>query len=125
MVSNFKKNLMILLIWLILALIIIAISSVMVYLKWVTLTEKSVYIFACGVILFLMLGFLSGNIKQAKGLYNGIMLSFIVLIIIVLIQFLGLSETFSLNVLSKYAVFLLSGGLGGIFGVNFKPVVKN
>ncbi len=124
MIRNFKKDFMILLIWLILSLIIIAISSIFVYFKWIDVTGKSVYIFASGVILFIILGFLSGNIKQSKGIYNGMMISFFILIIIVLIQYLGLNSKFSLNILSKYVIFLLSGGLGGIFGVNFKPIVK-
>ncbi|QVK16911.1 TIGR04086 family membrane protein [Mycoplasmatota bacterium] len=124
MINNFKKNVTILLIWLILSLIIIAVSSILVYFKIVSVEDKSIYIFVTGVLLFIILGFLSGNIKQAKGLLNGIMLSIFMIIILLLIQFLGLESKMSLSTIAKYGIFILSGGLGGIFGVNFKPIVK-
>lgn len=124
MINNFKKNFTILLIWLILSLFIIAISSILVYFKVVDVEEKSIYIFASGVVLFILLGFLSGNIKQAKGLLNGILLSLFIIVILILIQFLGLESKIDLSIIAKYAIFILSGGLGGILGVNFKPVVK-
>ncbi len=124
MTSNFKKNIFILLIWLILSLIIIAASSILVYFKLISINEKSIYIFVCGIILFIILGFVSGNIKQKKGLLNGLLMSLFVIIILILVQFLGFNEKLSLSLLAKYLVFMLSGGLGGIFGVNFKPVER-
>jgi len=124
MVNNFKKNFIILLIWLILSLIIIAMSSIFVYFKWIDVEGKSIYIFICGIVLFIILGFLSGNIKQTKGLLNGMTLSLFVVMILILIQFLGLESKLTLGNIAKYAVFLLSSGLGGIFGVNFKPIIK-
>ncbi len=122
--NSFKKNLSILLIWLILALIIISISSILVYFNVIKVGEKSFYLYFCSILLFLILGFLSGNIKQKKGLVNGIMYSIFVIIILMLIQILGFEEKLSLNLTAKYVVLILSSGLGGIFGVNFKPVIK-
>lgn len=119
-----KKNIMILLIWLILCLIIITISAIFVYFRLINVSSNSIYIFLCGIIVFLLLGFLSGNIKQNKGLFNGIAFSVFVLIVLSLIQFLGLESKFTLSILTKYVIFLLTGGLGGIFGVNFKPIVE-
>ncbi len=122
--ANFKKNIMILLIWLILCLIIISISAILVYFKLINVTPNSLYIFLCGLIVFLLLGFLSGNIKGNKGLHSGITFSVFILIILLLIQFLGFETKFSLSIFTKYVIFLLTGGLGGILGVNFKPMVN-
>lgn len=119
-----KKNLSILLIWLILTLIIIFISSLFIYFEVVNVSNKSIYIFICGLIIFIILGFLNGNIKREKGLLNGMLSALIVVVVLFLIQLLGFEEKFSFDLFIKYLVFILSSGLGGIFGVNFKPIVK-
>lgn len=119
-----KKNLSILLIWLIISLIIIFISSIFIYFKVINVSDKSIYIFICGILIFIILGFLNGNIKQNKGLLNGMLSALIVVLILFLIHLLGFEEKFSFDLFIKYVVFILSSGLGGIFGVNFKPIVK-
>ena len=122
--TSLKKNFFILLIWLIISLIIIAISSIIVIYKVIDISDKSPYVYGCGILLFLILGFLTGNIKQKKGLINGIIGGLVVTVILVLIQFLGFEAKVTLGLITRYIVFILSSGLGGIFGVNFKPILK-
>ncbi|HEY8364742.1 MAG TPA: TIGR04086 family membrane protein [Haloplasmataceae bacterium] len=119
-----KKDFFILLIWLLISLFIIAISSVLIYYKIIDVSQNSVYVFACGVILFLFLGFLSGNIRQKKGLLNGILYALSIMIVLFLIQILGFDEKITFQLILKYLIYTLSSGLGGILGVNFKPLIK-
>jgi putative membrane protein (TIGR04086 family) len=122
--SNYKKNILVLLIWLILTLIIITISSIFIYFKVINITDKSIYIFICGITIFVILGFLSGNMNQKKGLVNGMLFALFIVTILFLIFLLGFEDKFTFDLFIKYLVFILSAGLGGVIGVNFKPVVK-
>lgn len=124
MLGKFKKDFFILLIWLLIALFIIAISTVLTYFKVIDISKNTVYVFICGVILFIILGFLCGNIKQKKGLLNGMILAVIITIILLLIRILGMEEKITFDIILKYIIYTLSSGFGGIFGVNFKPIVK-
>ena len=121
---NFKKNISILLIWLLLSFIIILISAIFVYAKIINLSDKPIYIFLLGILIFIILGFLSGNIKQNKGLLNGVVQAFILVVLLFFIHLLGSDNKFSFDLTVKYLIYILSAGFGGIIGVNFKPLVK-
>lgn len=126
MLLNFKKNIVILLIWLFISLIIAIISTILAVMRVVDINnpDKSIYIFICAIVCFIILGFLSGNIHQKKGLYNSISLSIFVIIIFSLINYLGFEDKYSYQILPKYFALVLSSGLGGVFGVNFKSLIK-
>lgn len=124
MVKNVKTNFIILLIWFIISLIIFTISSLFTYFGSIDISNKSIFVYLLGVLIFFVLGLLSGNIKQNNGLFNGIIFSVVVIIILMLYYFLGLEKKFSLDILIKSIVFILSSGLGGVIGVNFKPLIK-
>ncbi|NLG81712.1 MAG: TIGR04086 family membrane protein [Bacilli bacterium] len=119
-----KRDLFIILVWFIISLIILTISTILVYTQVINISGRSVFLFINGVLLFLILGFLVGNIKQKKGLVSGVLYGIIIVIILMLIQVLGFEDKLTLNLLSKYLVFILSTGVGGSLGVNFKPIVK-
>jgi putative membrane protein (TIGR04086 family) len=123
MLKKFKSNLIILLIWFIVSLVIISITAVFVHFNVLDHNNKIV-IFIIGLFLFLLLGFLSGNINQTKGLLNGIITAFIAMVILSLLFLLGYNDKITLDIIVKLAIFMLSSGLGGIFGVNFKSIIK-
>ena len=70
---------------------------------------------------FLLLGFLYSNFIHKKGLLIGIITGFIHIFLINLIGFLALGE-FSFKLL-PYSIFIISCGIGGILGVNFKKII--
>jgi putative membrane protein (TIGR04086 family) len=123
MVKNLKTNVIILLMWFMISLILVTIASVLAYFRIIDV-KNSLFILISGIIIFVILGFLSGNIKRSKGLISGLTLALIVIIILVLLQFLGFEEKFSLEKAIKFAIFLVSSAFGGIIGVNFAPLVR-
>jgi len=119
-----KRDLFIILVWFIISLIILTITTILVYTQVINISGRSIFLFINGVLLFLTLGFLVGNVKQKKGLINGILYGLVIVIILMLIQVLCFNDKLTLNLLAKYLVFILSTAVGGSLGVNFKPIVK-
>lgn len=70
---------------------------------------------------FLLLGFLYSNYIHKKGLIIGLATGCIHILLINLIGLLALGE-FSFKVL-PYSIFIISCGIGGILGVNFKKII--
>lgn len=66
-------------------------------------------------------GFYASKKIKEKGLIYGILVGFIYIVCLMIIVFLA-KETFSFEIEMIYKVLLvsLSGGIGGVLGVNFK-----
>jgi putative membrane protein (TIGR04086 family) len=85
-------------------------------------SKIGLYSFITSLIIFLVLGFIGGNIKNKNGLVNGFIISLIFVVIFVVISFF--TKSLQISHIVRYIIMLLAGGLGGIIGVNFKPLVK-
>lgn len=75
--------------------------------------------FLIGLILFLVLGFFSGNIEQKKGWIAGLSSALVVIIFVIIIQLFA-KDPFTFDRVLKYLAYLSAGTFGGILGVNFK-----
>ncbi len=67
-------------------------------------------------------GYLIGKNSKQKGWLEGIKLSGIVIVILVLFKYLGLQDKFSITHLVYYLILIISCTLGGMIGINRKKV---
>ncbi len=75
-----------------------------------------------GGLIFFIIGFLSSNHHQKKGILTSFLYSFIIVIILFLI--INLTNTkYNPLIIVKYLIFIISSIIGGIFGVNVKKLV--
>ncbi len=110
------------LISLILSIIISLLTAVYFYFSDSTVNPKNVTLFV-GIIAFATIGFLFSNYRHKKGLLSGIIIGFITSIVIILILVLMGEQIKGLTYL-KYSIYIISSGVFGIFGVNFKKIIK-
>ena len=70
-----------------------------------------------------IVGFFSGNIEQKKGWVAGMTTALVIIILFILVKlFAHTSLTFEMVL--KYLAFLLLGALGGMIGVNIRPLIR-
>lgn len=67
-------------------------------------------------------GYLIGKSSKQKGWLEGIKLSGIVIIILVLFKYLGLQDKFSINNLIYYLILIISCTLGSMIGISKKKI---
>lgn len=70
---------------------------------------------------YLVLGMLAANAIHKKGLLVGLLVSFLTLLAIHLIYLLSLGS-FNFKILPSI-IYIISSGIGGILGVNFKKII--
>lgn len=76
---------------------------------------------AIGASLFIILGFLYGNVIHKRGLLIGIIIGITHIFLLYLIIFLATSA-FNFN-LFLFFIYLISSIIGAIFGINFKKII--
>lgn len=79
--------------------------------------------FILGIIAFLLLGLISGNIAQKNGLLEGLISALIIILIALLINLFARVD-FNFRTFLKCVTYLTASSLGGVIGVNFKPIKK-
>lgn len=67
-------------------------------------------------------GYLIGKNSKQKGWLEGIKLSGIVIVILVLFKYLGLQDKFSIDHLIYYLILIISCTLGSMIGINRKKI---
>ncbi len=82
--------------------------------------QNSNYTYIIGIILLFTSGFIISNHIGSKGFIVGFIQSIIILSIFSLIKLLALETDFNFSTIIKYSIYLLSGCLGGVLGVNIK-----
>jgi putative membrane protein (TIGR04086 family) len=122
MVSNLKANIMILITGAIISLVILLGLNLILNLNEFQEAKIDLFTFIASILIFLFLGLLSGNIKQKSGLVNGVLFSTVFVVIFIIISIF--TKTLDFSHIVRYIIMILTGGLGGIIGVNFKPIVK-
>ena len=80
--------------------------------------------FIIGIICFLLLGLLSGNLAQKNGLLEGLIAALIIILITLIINLFAKVD-FNFRTFLKCVTYLTASSLGGVVGVNFKPIKKN
>lgn len=79
--------------------------------------------FIMGVIAFLLLGFFAGNVAQKNGLLEGLIAALVIILITLIINFFVHVPFIARNFV-KTVSYLTAASLGGIIGVNFRPIIK-
>ncbi len=126
MKTTTKKILSSFILWILFTTIIVFIFGMFFQFNIISGNEKSFNMttFFASILIFLILGTFAGNIHNKKGILVGLLYSLIVLGIVQLFSFLGLNQTFDVKDLLKISIQILSSMLGGMLGVNFKPIIK-
>jgi len=74
-----------------------------------------------GIISFFILGFISANNHQKKGILTGLFASLFIIVIVLIINILS-KENLEFKSYLKYLLLILSSSFGGMIGVNIKPL---
>ncbi len=125
MKNSIKQKLIVYLFFLLILSIFIAIYALLIYTNKIAGDKKSfnTYTFIIGIVSFLILGLLSGNCAQKNGLLEGLLAALIIILISLVINFFTEVPFISKSFI-KIATYLISASLGGIIGVNFKPMIR-
>lgn len=103
------------------------IYSLLIYYGKLSSSGKSfnIWTFLIGIVSFYFLGLFSGNCAQKNGLIEGLTAALIIILLSLLANLI-IKQPLVTKSFVKTASFLVSASLGGIMGVNFKPVlIKN
>lgn len=103
------------------------IYSLLIYYGKLSSSGKSfnIWTFLIGIVSFYFLGLFSGNCAQKNGLIEGLTAALIIILLSLLANLI-IKQPLVTRSFVKTASFLVSASLGGIMGVNFKPVlIKN
>lgn len=73
------------------------------------------------ICIFLVMNIFNSINKEKKGYLQGIILSSIFILLMVLIKYIFISSTFRISTFIYYVILLISGIFGGMIGINKKP----
>lgn len=79
--------------------------------------------FILGLVSFFMLGFVAANIAQKNGLMEGLVAALVIILITLLVNLI-VRVDFNFRTFVKTVTYLLASCLGGVLGVNFRPLIK-
>lgn len=121
----FQKAFYIYLIFLIILTLFTIVYAILIYTGKINsdIGKFNTTTFILGIISFLILGLVSGNIAQKNGLLEGLV-SALIIILLALIINLFAKVDFNFRTFLKCVTYLTSSSLGGVIGVNFKPIKK-
>lgn len=124
--KNFlKKKLFVYSIFIVILTIFSIFYALLIYNDKINSEAKSfnVWTFIIGLICFFVLGLLAGNTAQKNGLLEGLIAALIVILVSLIINFF-VREPFIGKSFVKIISFFTASSLGGVLGVNFKPLYK-
>jgi len=124
MKNSLKRKLFSYIVFLLILSIFSSIYALLIYLNKAssTATSFNTITFIMGVVSFFILGLLAGNTAQKNGLLEGLIAALIVILITLIINFF-IHVPFVARSFVKCAAYLTSASLGGIIGVNFRPIL--
>lgn len=124
MKNTIKRKLFVYVTFILILSIFASIYSLLIYLGKADseISSFNTITFILGIIAFLILGMLAGNTAQKNGLLEGLIAAAIVILTTLIINFF-VQIPFVTRSFVKTASFLTSAALGGILGVNFRPLV--
>jgi len=122
----FKKAFFIYLIFLIILTLFTVIYALLIHTGKIDSDMKkfNTTTFILGLISFLILGLISGNIAQKNGLLEGLVSALIIILLTLIVNLFAKVE-FDFRTFLKCVTYLASSSLGGVIGVNFRPIKKN
>ncbi|ERJ12749.1 TIGR04086 family membrane protein [Haloplasma contractile] len=124
MKNKFRTSLKILFVWFVISLGIILCATLLANFGVISIQAGTITIFIIALLIFFILGFLTGNGLEKNGLFNSLILSFIVMILLLMLWFLGFNQVINFKLILRFVILMLTSGLGGVIGVNFKPIIK-
>lgn len=126
MKSKLKVKLFVYLCFFLILSIFAAIYALLIYLNKANSQAPSfnTFTFILGVAVFLILGILAGNTAQKNGLLEGLIAAAFIITIALIINFF-IHVPFVARSFVKTASYLTASALGGIIGVNWRPMIKN
>lgn len=122
MVNQLRANIAILLLGAIMTVILLFGTNLLLHFNDFSENHINIITFVSSILIFYFVGFISGNLKGKHGLANGIISSILLVVVFVVIN--ALQQSLDYTHIVRYIIMILTGGLGGIIGVNFKPIIK-
>ncbi len=95
------------------------ITSIFYYFKWISSSTLSILKIMIPVISLIAGGFTIGKKSSQKGWLEGLKLSIIFLLFLILFNLLGLSHSIEFKNILYYLIIIISSILGSIIGINF------
>ena len=80
----------------------------------------AIILFIFNIILFFILNYINAHKAKKRGLIEGIILGFILIVIIFIIKLLLFNNSINIATFLYYLILLVASLLGGMFGVNKK-----
>ena len=119
--GGLKNKLFTYLIFTIIVLLFSFIYALLIYYDKLNIDYKqfNTITFIIGIILFLILGFISGIRANKNGLLEGLTAALIIILISLIIN-LFINEKFEINNLIKLSSYITSSSLGGVIGINLR-----
>jgi len=101
-----------------------SIYALLIYLNKASsrVTSFNTITFVVGVLSFFILGLLAGNTAQKNGLLEGLIAATIIILLTLIINFF-VQVPFIARSFVKTVSYITSASLGGILGVNFRPIM--
>lgn len=111
-----------------LSILFISFVTLLVIFSMLVLTNKlndqnSSYTYLMGVILLFISGLVLSNHYQKQGFFVGFLQALCFVIIFCLINVLAYDNSISFSNVIKMLIYLVSGILGGVVGVNIKKLI--
>lgn len=122
MAKQLRLALIMLLLGAVITLLILFGTSLLIQFNDFSEKQIDIITFVSSLFIFIFIGFISGNIKGKNGLVNGMLSAVLLAVIFAVINILN--RSFDFIHIVRYIIMILTGGLGGIIGVNFKPIIK-
>ena len=115
----FKTKLSVYLIFFIIVSLFASIYAILIYYDKLSSNTKqfNTYTFIIGIVLFMLLGLISGIKAKKNGLLEGLTAALIIILLSLIINLI-IKVPFASKNLVKIATYLTSSGVGGIIGVN-------
>ncbi|NLD26271.1 MAG: TIGR04086 family membrane protein [Acholeplasmataceae bacterium] len=125
MKSKIKRKLFVYFCFILILAIFSSIYALLIYLNKADsrISSFNTITFIAGLVLFFILGILAGNSAQKNGLLEGLIAALFIILVTLIINFF-VRVPFITKSFVKIAGYLTASSLGGILGVNFRPLLK-
>lgn len=124
MKNSLRRKLFSYIVFLLILSIFSSIYALLIYLNKASSKASSfnTITFIMGVLAFFILGFFTGNTAQKNGLLEGLIAALIIILITLIINCF-VQVPFVARSFVKVVAYITSASLGGIIGVNFRPIL--
>lgn len=124
MKNTIKKKMFAYIVFLLILSIFASIYALLIFLNKANsqVTSFNTITFIMGVLAFFLLGLLAGNTAQKNGLLEGLIAASVIILLTLIINFF-VQVPFIARSFVKTVSYITAASLGGILGVNFRPLL--